>query len=341
MSSTTLKKIRKYGLKCALCAALEKAGGHAPKRKRSELYIQKYYLRLPAEKREEELKSWFQAETGKTLNLHSPQTFNEKIQWLKLYDSTPEKTRLADKYQVREWVRETIGEEYLIPLLGVWDSFEEIDFAKLPERFVLKCVHGSGMNAVIQDKSAVSMKKLRRQFRYWQQSSYGIGPMQEWHYRDIPHRIIAEQYMENVDGDLYDYKFYCFGGEPKYIQVIQGRGGDSQMGFYTLDWQDAGFGHHHFGQMKHKPARPAQLSKAIELARKLAQGFAFVRVDLYLLGDEQIYFGEMTFTPASGIRHWEPETADRMLGELMALPAPTPFDRKENREKGKSGSEKA
>ena len=110
------------------------------------------------------------------------------------------------------------------------------------------------------------------------------------------------------------------------------------MGFYTLDWEDAGFGHHHFGKMKKKPARPAQLPKAIELARKLAQGFAFVRVDLYLLGDEQIYFGEMTFTPASGVRHWEPETADRMLGDLIELPAKKPFVQKK---KGKSGSEEA
>lgn len=338
MSETMIRKIQKYGLKCALCVLLEKAGGQVPKQKRSELYIQKYYLKLPESKREEELGIWFRAETGKALDLNDPKTFNEKVQWLKLYDSTPEKTRLADKYQVREWVRETIGEEYLIPLLGVWDRFEEIDFAKLPERFVLKCVHGSGMNVVVRDKDAMQMKTLQRQFRYWQQFCYGIGPMQEWHYLDIPHRIIAEQYMENVDGDLYDYKFYCFGGEPKYIQVIQGRSGDSQMGFYTLDWENAGFTYNHFGKMKQKPARPAQLPKAIELVRKLAQGFAFVRVDLYLLGDEQIYFGEMTFTPASGVRHWEPETADRMLGDLIELPAKKPFVQKE---KGKSGSEEA
>lgn len=318
MSESIYAKIRKYGLKCAVCAALEKA--RVLKLKYSDLYIQSYFLNLPESKREEELKIWFESETGKELNLSHPQKFNEKIQWLKLYDATPLKTRLADKYLVREWVKEKIGSKYLIPLLGVWDSFDEIEFDQLPTQYVLKGVHGSGMNLIVRKGQPINMKSAKKKCDFWMKSYYGIGPIQEWHYRDIPHRIIAEQYMENMDGDLYDYKFYCFNGIPKFCQVIKGRNTDSQMAFYNLDWSEAGFTHKHFGEMREPVDKPKQLEKAIELAAVLAEGFSFVRVDLYLVGDENIYFGEMTFTPASGVRHWVPEEADEMLGKMIELP---------------------
>lgn len=321
MKENSFEKVKKYGIKCAVCAALEKVG--ILKLKLSDLYIQQYFLNLLESRRDEELKIWFQSETGNKLNLRNPQKFNEKIQWLKLYDSTPIKTRLADKYLVRDWVKEKIGEQYLIPLLGVWGSFAEIDFKSLPEQYVLKCVHGSGMNVIVRKEKPLDKKNAKKKIDYWMRFYYGIGPMQEWHYRDIPHRIIAEQYMENISGDLFDYKFYCFNGEPKYIQVIKGRNNDSQMTFYDLDWKDAGFSYLHFGVMKSPAARPSQLNKAIEIARILSSGFSFVRVDLYLIGDNDIYFGEMTFTPASGVRHWIPEGTDKMLGDLIELPKDT------------------
>lgn len=318
MSESNFAKVRKYGLKCAVCVAFEKTG--ILKLKYSDLYTQQYFLNLPESRREEELKIWFKSETGKELNLSNPQKFNEKIQWLKLYDATPIKTRLADKYLVREWVKQKIGAKYLIPLLGVWDSFDKVDFSKLPQQYVLKGVHGSGMNIIVRKDKPLDKKGAKKKFQFWTKSYYGIGPMQEWHYRDIPHRIIAEQYMENMDGDLYDYKFYCFNGEPKYIQVIKGRNTDSQMAFYNLDWSDAGFSYKHFGEMKDPVERPKQLERAIKLAMVLSEGFAFVRVDFYFVGDEDIYFGEMTFTPASGVRHWIPEGTDEMLGALIELP---------------------
>lgn len=291
--------------------------------KESEIKIQTYYLNIPDDERATDLALWFENFAGYPLNIEEPATFNEKIQWLKLYDSTPIKTRLADKYLVRDWVKEKIGEQYLVPLLGVWDSFAEIDFESLPEQYVLKCVHGSGMNVIVRKEKPLDKKNAKKKIDYWMRFYYGIGPMQEWHYRDIPHRIIAEQYMENISGDLFDYKFYCFNGEPKYIQVIKGRNNDSQMAFYDLDWKDAGFSHMYFGAMKQPAERPKQLEKAIELVRILSSGFSFVRVDLYLVGDNDIYFGEMTFTPASGVRHWIPEGTDKMLGDLIELPKDT------------------
>lgn len=311
-------KMKKYGLKYGYYGLLQKVG--IKKLKYTDLCIQDYFLKLPPERREDELKIWFKRETGNDIDFENINTFNEKIQWLKLYDSTPTKTKLADKYLVRDWVAEKIGEKYLIPLLGVWDRFDDISFDKLPSRFVLKCVHGSGMNIIVRDKSKMNIKDAERKINFWMKDYYGIGPMQEWHYRDIPHRIIAEQYMENMAGDLYDYKFYCFNGEPKYVQIIKGRSTDSQMGFYDLQWNDAGFTYKHFGEMKQKPEKPRQFDDAVIIAGKLCEGFPFVRVDLYLVGDKDIYFGEMTFTPASGVRHWVPQDADRKLGDLLKLP---------------------
>lgn len=316
--SEYLKNMKKYGVRYALFGILEKVG--TIKNKKSDLLIQKYYLKLNQDQMIPELEHWFKLNTGDTLNLNKPETFNEKIQWLKVYDSTPLKTRLADKYLVREWIAEEIGDKYLIPLIGQWTSFEDIDFDALPDKFVLKCVHGSGMNIIVKDKNKLDKKAAKSKIDFWMQSYYGIGPMQEWHYRDVPHRIIAEKYMENMSGDLYDYKVYCFNGEPKYIQVITGRYGKSQMAFYDLDWNDSGFSNEHFDKMTEKPPKPKQLDKMLELSKILCKDFAYVRVDFYLIGDEQIYFGEMTFTPASGVSKWVPKEANRMLGDLLKLP---------------------
>lgn len=312
------KNVKKHGIRYGLLTVADKLSG-SPQWLR-ELEEQRYYAGLSREEARQELGQWFYTFAGYPLDLENPRTFNEKLQWLKLYDSTPLKTRLADKYAVREWVAQTVGEQHLIPLLGVWESFNDIDFSALPEQYALKCNHGSGMNLVVRKDAPLDRKRAKKTFDYWMRAAYGIGPMQEWHYRDIPHRILAEQYMENLAGDLYDYKFYCFDGEPQYIQLIQGRGSDTRMAFYDTEWQDAGFTHTHFPPLRKKAARPPQLEKALGLARKLSQGFAFVRVDLYLVGEEEVYFGEMTFTPASGVRHWTPEGTDRMLGDRITLP---------------------
>lgn len=198
MKENGFEKIKKYGIKCAIFAALEKVG--ILKLKYSDLYIQQYFLNLPETRREEELSIWFHSETGNELNLSNPQKFNEKIQWLKLYDSTSIKTRLADKYLVRDWVKEKIGEQYLIPILGVWDKFDEINFEELPDKYVLKGVHGSGMNVIVRNDKPLDKKDAKKKFDFWMKSYYGIGPMQEWHYRDIPHRIIAEEYIGSGGG---------------------------------------------------------------------------------------------------------------------------------------------
>src|SRR5690554_6695477 len=163
---------------------------------------------------------------GKNLNLRNPKTFNEKLQWLKLYDRNPLYTNLVDKYKVREFISQTIGEEYLIPLLGVWDKFDEIDFGELPNKFVLKPNHTSGDVFICKDKTKVNFDELRTKVNAWLEREY-YWEHREWPYKNIKPRIFAEKYMVDESGvELKDYKFFCFNGEPKALYVATDRGID-------------------------------------------------------------------------------------------------------------------
>lgn len=300
--------------------------GPAPVRKTYD-----FYIHLPPEKYEEELKIWFKRRTGENLDLEHPKTFNEKIQWLKLYDSTPLKTRLADKYLVRDWVKEKIGEEHLIPLLGVWDHFDEIDFDKLPEQFVLKANHGCSYNMIVKDKSKLDLDAARKKFDRWLQTNYAFSAGLELHYMNIPPKIIAEQYIEEL-GRLYDYKLMCFGGEVKFLFVITGRDQNNTIGrshrrtLFTKNWERMPV------QMLYAPAeyeipRPQGLDQMIRLAETLSQGFATVRVDFYEVSGH-VYFGEMTFTSDSGRAKTIPEEFGHEMGGWIQLPPKSPIPKR-------------
>lgn len=291
----------------------------------------KVHKYCPDEKLPEVICDWYrERRQGRELNLSNPRTYNEKVQWSKVFDSTPIKTRLADKYLVRDWVEERIGSEYLIPLLGTWDSFDEIDFDSLPDRFVLKCNHGCAYNLIVKDKSKLNMEDARRKITMWMGENFAFKAGLELHYSAIPHKIIAEEFIENVgsgDGDLYDYKFWCFDGKVKYIQFLSGRNTNGlKMAFYDLDWKKQEFVYSFPLDTKDMP-RPENLDEMIAVAEKLAAGFNHVRVDLYRMDDGKLYFGEMTFTSASGNCSWQPAEWDLKMGELMPLPEPTPFRR--------------
>ncbi len=313
--------IKKYGPGYFFRKLMDKFGLN--KKNESRKYIEDYYINLTPEQREEELKEWFEEKVGYPLNLDHPKTFDEKIQWLKLYDSTPIKTELADKYLVRNWISEQIGERYLIPLLGVWDSFDEIDFSKLPEKFVLKANHGSTMNLIVTDKNKLDMTETKKKVDNWFEVNYGIGPAQEWQYLHTKKKVLAEKYIDMGGICPPDYKVYCFDGKPKYIQLIEGRFTESRMAFYDNNWNKMPFSYIYHGNIVSEPInnkKPKQLEEIIELSRKLSQDFAFVRVDWYLVGDSDIYFSEMTFTPAMGTQKWLPPETDEMLGNLIELP---------------------
>ena len=269
----------------------------------------------------QELQNWYRRiSKNKSFDIDNPQTFNEKIQWLKLYDSTPIKTKLADKYLVREWVKEKIGEKYLIPLLGIYDRFEDIDFDQLPNQFVIKCNHGSGYNVVVKDKSQLDLDAAKLKVERWMRDNFAFRYGFELHYRDIQPKILIEHYITNDGQNLYDYKFWCFNGEVKYMQFRDDFSDNLKMVFYDLNWERQPFYYDHPLYEK-ELEKPDNFDEMIQIAKTCCEGFPFVCVDLYHLNDGTIKFGEMTFTRSSGSGHWNDERYNLMMGKLINLPA--------------------
>lgn len=283
-------------------------------------YREKYYITLTEEEKKEELEKWYLKLTGQRLELENPRSFNEKIQWLKVFDATDEKTILSDKYLVRKWIKKKIGEQYLIPTYGVWENARDISFDVLPEKFVLKANHGSAMNLVVKDKSKLDYSKVRKMANRWIQTPYDLSGMEQQYY-SISRRIIAEEYIEQIDGGLLDYKIHCFNGEPKLIQVIGDRDFKNRTAkevFFDLEWKQNSFKSNTYKQYEVAPAKPVCLNEMIEITRILSKDYIYVRVDLYVI-DNIVKFGEMTFTPASGIRKWGDQGFNRMLGSWIKI----------------------
>lgn len=258
---------------------------------------------------------------GKTLDISSPESFNEKLQWLKLYDRKPEYHLLVDKYEVKRIVADKIGEEYIIPTLGVWNSFDEIDFDKLPSRFVLKCTHDSGSTVICKDKETFNQSEAKEKLELHRNTDF-YKLCREWVYKDIQPRIIAEAYIENVEAaNLYDYKIYCFHGKAEYIQIIGDRTLDTHQAkeaFYNTKWQLQPFVYT-YPRYTSLRERPKNLDEMIRIAEILSKDTIYVRIDLYDLA-EGVRFGEMTFIPASGYDSWDPPSADIELGKKIVLP---------------------
>ena len=255
-------------------------------------------------------------------DLKNPTTYNEKLQWLKLHDRQPLYTQLVDKYAVRRFVEERIGGEYLIPLVGgPWDSFDEIDFDALPEKFVLKCTHDSGGLVICRDKRALDREKARRRISQSLQQNFYYHN-REWPYKDVRPRIIAEAYMEDAStSELRDYKFFCFGGEPKMLFVASDRqtaGEETKFDFFDMDYNHLDLRNGHPNAAV-PPEKPAQFGLMRELAQKLSQGIPHVRVDLYEVNG-RVYFGEMTFYHWSGMVPFDPPEWDERLGSWIRLP---------------------
>jgi hypothetical protein len=309
--------IKRFGIKYLVYRLLEKSGILKGK---SGLARSAYFNKLDENQFEDELKEWFLKLTGEVIDLEHPVTFNEKIQWLKLYDNTPIKARLADKYRVRSWIAEKIGEKYLIPLLGVWENFDQIDFNALPDKFVLKANNGCGRNLIIKDKRNIEIKKIKKKIDRWMSNNYAFSHGFELQYKDIPPKVIAEEYIENSAGDLYDYKVHCFSGEPRYIQFIKGRFTNAEEIFYNEKWEITDFVKKGRQILASTEKKPEQLEEMLSISRVLSEGFIYVRIDFYLLPSHNIYFGEMTFTPGSGTFKWNPPEANLKLGELIRLP---------------------
>lgn len=279
----------------------------------------KYNKNLSNEKYEKLLKSWYKKRTNLKLDINNPKTLNEKVQWLKLYDSTPIKTLLADKYLVKNYIKNKIGEKYVIPLLKVWDSYKNINFNSLPNKFVLKANHGSGMNIIIYNKKKTNIKKIKKIAKKWMKKNYAFENGYEFHYMNIKPKIIAEKYFENIKGDLYDYKVYCFDGRVESIAFLSGKKTFRRIAFFDSQWNRLNYTDT-YPPFEKKIPKPNKLNEMIKISQILSKGFAFVRIDFYILNNGEIKFGEMTFTPNSGLINFNPKEQDRIFGEMIKLP---------------------
>lgn len=255
----------------------------------------------------------------KRLNLNDPKSFNEKLQWLKLYDRNPEYTRLVDKHEAKRVIADKIGDKYIIPTLGVWERFDDIDFNSLPNQFVLKCTHDSGSLVIVRDKASfdkmLAKKKLEKSLR---QNYY--YPAREWPYKNVKPKIIAEKYMSTqMNQELNDYKFMCFNGKCQMCFTCTERysSDEVKVTFFDLDWNELPFERYHKKSIV-PISKPNKLAEMVRLAEKLAKNIDFVRVDFYEIENE-IYFGEMTFYPGSGLEPFQPEKWDNILGEKIVL----------------------
>lgn len=264
--------------------------------------------------------------TGKTLHLFKPKLFSEKIQWLKLYYHNPQLTTLADKVSAREYVSKKIGKQYLVPTLGIYNTWEEIDFDSLPNQFVIKCTHDSGGISICKNKPLWDKENSKKiisnslHHNYYQYS-------REWQYKNIPPRILIEELLidnsNTIDNGLIDYKFYCFNGHPKFLYVaynVVGVGKEEpRMIYLDLEWKKTPFQRPDHEPLPLQIKKPQVFDEMVEISKRLSNGIPFVRVDLYCI-ENKIYFSEMTFTPGGGFSPFYPLEWERKIGDMLVLP---------------------
>lgn len=257
--------------------------------------------------------------TGETPDFENPKTFNEKILWLQMNDHNPIYTTLSDKYLVKDWVAERIGEEHIVKTLGVWDKVEDIPFHELPDECVLKCNHDCGSIYIKKPGIPFDEKLIKSKFsNALKHNYYEVGRV--WGYKNIVPKVFCEEYIASMDGEFpRDYKIFCFNGEPKFAFVASDRGKNTKFDFFDLDWNKLPV-KQHYPNSNYDIPKPKQWDKMLEIARKLSAGIPHVRVDLYINSDDVILFGEMTFCHFSGKEPFEPKEYNEIFGEYFDLP---------------------
>jgi hypothetical protein len=254
------------------------------------------------------------------LNLKNPKTFNEKLQWLKLYERRPQYTMMVDKYEVRKYIAEKIGEEYLIPLHGVWENVEDINFDSLPNQFVLKCTHDSGSVIICRDKLSFNIEEAKTKIsKALKKNAFYYG--REWPYKNVKPRVIAEKYMVDETGELRDYKVHNFNGVPKVILICSERFAETGLceDFYNTSWEKLDLSRPIHKNSDKEQIQPNEFYKMIEISQNISKDISFVRVDFYSVKDK-LYFGEITLFPASGMEKFEPGAWDDEFGSWIKLP---------------------
>lgn len=267
------------------------------------------------------LKVLYRVIMGRKLNLKNPKEYNEKLQWLKLNDRKPEYSTMVDKYEVRGYIGDLLGDKYLIPCLGIYDSVDDIDIDALPDKFVLKCTHDSGSVEICKDKSSFDIEGARHRLSQAMKRNY-YATYREWPYKYVKPRIIAEGYLEGDGGDLKDYKVMCFNGEAKIIEVHENRfveGKVHTQTFYDREWNIVPLTQIETVTVDRPGERPRQLDEILRLSELIAKNMYHARIDWYIEGDK-IYFGEITFFDGSGFESFSTPEMERMLGDMINLP---------------------
>lgn len=265
------------------------------------------------------LKILFRLRVGKKLDLKNPKTFNEKLQWLKLYDRKDIYITMVDKYEAKKYVAGIIGEEYIIPTLGVYDKFEEIDFDKLPKQFVMKCTHNSGGIVICKDKAKLDKKAAKKILtKYLKRNFYYAN--REWPYKNVKPRIIVEKYMEDKNNKIMrDYKFFCFGGKPEVLYISDGSHSEEQkIVFFDIDYNVLPIKRSDYGDFDIIPKKPKNFEKMKKFSSKLSKNIPHLRVDWYEINGK-LYFGELTFFTGGGVIPFEDKEWDRKLGDMIDL----------------------
>lgn len=268
---------------------------------------------------EEYLKKLYKFRMGKELDLNNPETFNEKLQWLKIHNRNPLYTTMVDKYAVKKYVADKIGEKYIIPTLGVWDNVEDIAFNKLPKQFVLKCTHDSGGIVICKDKSVLDFNEAKKKLKKSLETNFFLK-WREWPYKNVKRRIIAEEFLEDANAnELVDYKVLCFNGEPKIVEVHKGRfNGQHTTDNYDIFWNKTDIEQYDLPKSDEIMPKPAFLEEMLRLSKLLSKDLVHVRVDWYF-ANNRLYFGELTFFDGSGFNLFCGD-ADELLGSWIKLP---------------------
>jgi len=266
---------------------------------------------------EKAVKKYYKKKFGKELDLSNPQTFAEKTNWYKLNDKNPLMEKCADKVSARDYVSEKGFDDYLNECYGVYDSVDDIKYEALPDSFVIKAAHGSHMCYIVKDKSIFNWKQAKKMMKTWlHQDIYWSG--REWVYKNVPKRLIIEKYLEDETGELRDYKFYCFNGEPRFVQYDTGRFSQHRRNIYDLDFELMPVRYVVDRKTDEIIKKPDCFENMIECARRLSEPFQFARIDFYLV-KENIYFGEITFFSSGGGAVFEPEEYEYLFGQMWQM----------------------
>lgn len=267
------------------------------------------------------LKIMYYLHTGRRLNLDNPSSYCEKIQWLKLYFHDDRQHIMVDKYAVKQYVADIVGDIYVIPTIGCWKSVDDIDFNALPDQFVLKTTHGGGSCGVVicHDKSTFDINEARKKLKRSMKQDIAAGSC-EMPYKGVPRKIMAEPFIGNGKSAPNDFKFFCFNGTPKFLKIDCDRYSDHFANFYDMEWKMLPFGEANIMPHFDRPDNlPENFDQMVHIATKLSQGFPFLRVDLYNIAG-RIYFGELTFFPCSGYIRFAPDEYEYKIGEMIKLP---------------------